>query len=136
MRNRHLLLVDLLLLGPLPFWILALRMESTVWPPELTQIVWTYAAFALVIRIVAMYSSGVYRCMWRHASVVELEKLLYAGAVSSALTFFTGWLILPGFGLTPGRMPLSVLVFDAITAMGLMTAPRQIGRAHGLTPAT
>ena len=133
MRNRHLLLIDLLLLGPLPFWVLALRLESTNWPPALTQTVWTYAAIALVIRIIAMHSSGVYRCMWRHASVVELEKLQYAGAVSGALTFFIGWLLLPGFGLTPQRMPLSALVFDAVAAMGLMTGPRLAVRLYGRT---
>ena len=71
MRNRHLLLVDLLLLGALHFWVLALRMESTAWSPALAQSVWTYATVAMVIRISAMYSSGVYRCIWRHASVVE-----------------------------------------------------------------
>src|SRR5665213_3913391 len=133
MRNRHLLLVDLLLLGPLPFAVLALRMESTAWSPALAQSVWTYAAIALAIRISAMYSSGVYRCMWRHASVVELEKLLYAGAVSAALTFLTGFLILPGLGLTPGRMPLSALVMDAIGAIGLMIVPRLAVRLYGRT---
>jgi FlaA1/EpsC-like NDP-sugar epimerase len=133
MRNRHLLLVDLLLLGPLPFWVLALRMESTAWSPALAQSVWTYATIALVIRISAMYSSGVYRCMWRHASVVELEKLLYAGAVSGYLTFLSGFLILPGLGFTPGRMPLSALVMDAIVAIGFMAGPRLAVRLYGRT---
>ena len=133
MRNRYLLLVDLLLLGPLPFGVLALRMESTAWPVALTQTVWTYAAVALIIRIVAMHSSGVYRCMWRHASIVELERLLYAGVVSGVLTFLTGLVILRGLGLTPDRMPLSVLVFDAIAAIGLMTAPRLAIRLQGRT---
>ena len=136
MRNRHLLLVDLLLLGPLPFAMLALGVESNAWSPALAQTAWRYAAIALVIRIGAMGANGIYRCMWRHASVVELEKLLYSGAVSGVLTVLTGWLILPGFGLAPTRMPLDTLVFDALAAAALMTAPRLAVRLYGRTTAS
>jgi FlaA1/EpsC-like NDP-sugar epimerase len=138
MRNRHFLLVDLVLLGLLPFAVLALRLETFDFDTTTSETVLTYAALALPLRIAIMYGSGVYRFLWRYASLVELERLLYAGAVSGIVTFLLGAVILPGLGLTPIRMPLSALAFDAVATFGMIAAPRLAVRllwARGATRA-
>jgi len=124
MRNRHLLLIDLVLLAPLPFLALALRMESFVWPFDLSQAAFAYAALALPIRIGVAHVVGIYRFLWRHASLVEMERLVFAGATSAVLTFITGAVLIRFFGLAPIRLPFSSLLLDALLASALMVAPR------------
>ncbi len=124
MRNRHLFLIDLVLLAPLPFLVIALRLETFNWSPELTRTVVTYAAVALPTRLGLAYSVGIYRFIWRHASLVELERLIFAGATAGIITFLAGAVILRGLGLVFGRLPFSTLLLDAVLASALMAAPR------------
>jgi FlaA1/EpsC-like NDP-sugar epimerase len=116
--------VDLILLGPLPFALMALRLESTAWTPETVATVSAYATLALPIRLLVAYSSGLYRFLWQYASLVELERLLFAGAAAGALTFLAGAVFIHGTGLAPNRMPYSTLINDAMFAFGLLAAPR------------
>ena len=136
MRNRHLFLLDLVLLAPLPFLALALRLESFVWQPQLARAVVVYAALALPTRIGVAYGAGIYRFLWRHASLVELERLIVAGATATALTFVTGAILINGFGLAPIRLPLSTLLLDALLASVVMVAPRLAVRFAARRPLT
>lgn len=136
MRNSHLFLLDLILLAPLPFLALALRRESFTWPPELAHAAIVYAALALATRISVAYSVGIYRFLWRHASLVELERLVFAGATSTALTFVTGSVLIQGLGLAPARLPFSTLLLDALLAALVMVAPRLAVRFAARRPTT
>jgi len=131
MRNRHFLLIDLILLAPLPFFVVAMRYETFSWPPELMRTVTVYAAFALLARVAAAQVSGVYKCMWRYASMVELERLLFAGALATVLTVLSGAVLIEGLNLAPHRMPYSSLVWDAMSAAFLMAVPRLTVRMLG-----
>ncbi|MBI1808766.1 MAG: hypothetical protein HYR75_02605, partial [Gemmatimonadetes bacterium] len=131
MRNRFFLLLDLVLLAPLPYVVIALRFESWTWPPSLLHIVTVYAAFALLSRMVANYVSGVYKCMWKYASMVELERLIFATVFATVLTTLWGAVLIEGFGFAPGRMPYSSLLWDALSAAFLMAAPRLTVRMMG-----
>ena len=128
MRNRFVLLLDIALLAPLPFLVVALRFESLAWHPDTTRAVLAYAALALPIRIGVAYASGIYRAIWKHASLVELERLAFAGGVSAALTFLVGAFLIKATGMSPVRMPLSSLIWDALLAANLLVAPRLIVR--------
>jgi FlaA1/EpsC-like NDP-sugar epimerase len=127
-RNRLFLLLDLLLLGPLPFVLVALRYEGSTWPPAVVQATMAYAAIALLLRIAVAYGSGLYRTLWQYASIVELERLIYAGTVAGAMTFIAGAVLIRGLGLAPVRMPYSTLLNDAMWAFALLTAPRITSR--------
>lgn len=124
MRNRHLFLLDLILLAPLPFLAMALRVESFAWDPRFAEAVLVYATFALPIRIGIAYGVGVYRFLWQHASLVELGRLVFASTTSAVLTFITGALLIRGLGLAPMRLPYSALLLDALLASALMAGPR------------
>jgi FlaA1/EpsC-like NDP-sugar epimerase len=124
MRNRHLFLFDLLLLAPIPFVVLGLRLETFRWDTATTQTVVAYAAFSLATRLLVAYGVGIYRFLWRHASLVELERLLYSGVTSGVITFLAGAFVIRGLGLSPKRMPYSGLLLDALLCSALMIAPR------------
>jgi len=78
---------------------------------------------ALPIRLLVAYSSDLYRFLWQYASLVELERLLFAGAARGALTFLAGAVFIHGTGLAPNGMPYSTLINDAVFAYGLLAAP-------------
>ena len=124
MRNRHLFLLDLVLLSLLPFLSMGLRMETFAWTADESQIVSAYAALALPIRLLVFHRAGIYRFLWRHASLVELQRLTYAAATSAVLTFAAGAYVIRGLGLAPGRMPYLALLFDALAASLVMVMPR------------
>src|SRR5665647_485244 len=123
MRNRHLFLLDLVLLAPLPFLAMALRVESFTWPPDFAQAAFAYAALALPIRLGVAHSAGIYRFLWKHASLVELERLVFAGSTSAVLTFVTGAILIRGLGLAPVRLPFSALLLDALLAAAILAIP-------------
>jgi FlaA1/EpsC-like NDP-sugar epimerase len=135
MRNRHLFLLDLALLAPLPFLAMALRMESFTWPPDFAQAAFAYAALALPIRLGVAYAAGIYRFLWRHASLVELERLVFASATSAILTFVTGAVLIRGLGLAPVRLPFSALLLDALLASAILALPRIAVRFAARNPA-
>ena len=53
------------------------------------------------------FAAGLYRRVWRHASVHEVERILLAATVSGAACFAIGAALIPGLGLAPVRVPLS-----------------------------
>src|SRR5450759_1264591 len=136
MRNRYLFFIDLILLAPLPFLVMALRMESFAWSLDLTHAVVAYAALALPVRIGVAHSVGIYRFLWRHASLVELERLVFAGATSAALTFVIGAVLIQGLGLAPVRLPFSSLLLDGLLAAAIMAMPRLAVRFAARNPIT
>ncbi len=96
MRNRHFLVLDLVLLAGLPFVALSLRFESVMWAPDVVHGVAIYATLVLPLRIAVAYAMGLYRCIWRHASISELERILFAGAVAALGSILVGTVGLTG----------------------------------------
>jgi len=131
MRNRHFFFFDVLLLAGLSALAVGLRVESFAWPAELSRAVTVYALLALGTRLVVAYAAGLYRCIWRHASISELQRILYAAALSGVLTFLLGTVGLTATGLAPVRLPYSALVLDALLATGVLAAPRLLTRFAG-----
>ncbi|MHB1097291.1 MAG: polysaccharide biosynthesis protein [Gemmatimonadaceae bacterium] len=133
MRNRHFVLLDFVLLGPLPFLVVALRFESLAWSPETSRAVLAYAMLAFPIRVSVAWAFGLYRALWKHASLAELERIFVAGAISALLTFFVGAVLIRATGLADVRMPYSSLLWDALLAANLLALPRVAVRALNRT---
>src|SRR5438046_604942 len=108
-RNRYLLLIDAALLAALPFLVYSLRFESFAWPHNHARTAYVFALVMLPLEIAILLGFGLYRRMWRFASVWELELIFAAGVVGSIAAWIVGALILPLTGFTPLRVPLSVL---------------------------
>jgi FlaA1/EpsC-like NDP-sugar epimerase len=75
--------------------------------------------------------SGLYRCLWKHASLSELERILYAAALSGIITFLIGAVGLTATGLASVRLPYHALVLDALLATGVLAGPRLFARLAG-----
>jgi FlaA1/EpsC-like NDP-sugar epimerase len=124
MRNRHFFLSDVVLLFLLPVGLLMLRLETTSLPTDTARAVLVYCAIAVPLRLAIAYAFGVYRFLWRYASLTELEYLLAACAVSGALTFIVGAVFIHVTGLTPNRLPYGFLLGDVVFTIGAMAGPR------------
>src|SRR5688572_9771577 len=74
-RNRYLLASDAALLGALPFFLYALRFESFTWPPEHARTSFAFSLVMVPLEIAILLGFGLYRRLWRYASVWELELI-------------------------------------------------------------
>ena len=131
MRNRFFFFLDALLLAGLPVLAISLRFESLSWPPEFVHAAKIYALLVLPLRIGIAYGSGLYRCIWRHASIAELERILYAGALAGIGSFLLGTVGLTTTGLSDARLPFSALALDALLTLCVLAAPRLFTRYRG-----
>ena len=131
MRNRHFFWLDVVLLTGLPVISLALRFESLAWSSDIRQVAKVYIALVLPMRVGIAYASGLYRCIWRHASIAELERILYAAAIAGFGSFLLGTIGIPATGLAESRMPYSALVLDALLTLCVLAGPRLVARFRG-----
>ena len=131
MRNRQFVQLDAVLLSGIPWIALGLRYETFNLTPEVRQAGIAFSVAALVVRLGVAHSFGLYRCLWRHASISELKRILRAGLVAAILTITVGSLGLTALRLAPEPLPLAVLVLDAILAVGVLAGPRLFARAAG-----
>ncbi len=129
--NRYLLLIDLVLLTASSLALYALRFETLHLPAAELRNVWMFIAFAVPARLAIYFAFGVYRTLWRYASVAELELVVLAGVAGSIVAFVLGAGVLPWAGLVSSRVPLSILFNNGILSVVLLAAPRLLIRMGG-----
>ncbi|HET7584832.1 MAG TPA: nucleoside-diphosphate sugar epimerase/dehydratase [Gemmatimonadaceae bacterium] len=131
LRNRHLLLLDAALIAATAIVAYALRFEGFNWSRFETSAALLYTALSVVVWIGVLLAAGLYRRLWRHASVVELEHILLAGLSAGAVCFALGAIVIPGLGISQARVPLSVLSLHVFFALTVVAAPRMALRVLG-----
>ena len=122
MRNRDFLLVDILLLAGLPLAVLLLHTESWSIPPGYARTAVAYSLLALPLRLAVAYFVGLYRCLWQHASIAELERLIFAGSIAGVVSCVAGTAGLRILGLP--SMPLGAMLLDAFGALCVLAGSR------------
>lgn len=124
MRNRYFLALDIVGLLLVPYVVLLLRFEGTAWPPGYVETVTVFAFLTLPFRVGVAWYAGLYRRIWRHASIIEMEGILLAGLSAAAINFVIGIAMREVLALTPHRMPYSALTLDALLSIAVLAAPR------------
>ncbi len=127
-RNRYLLLFDAVALTASALAAYALRFES--WAPlrDLSNPIFAYVALSVPVRLAIFLLGGLYRRLWRHASVSELEQIFLVGLVGSLATVVIGAWGMAAAGLMEGRVPMSVLAFDVLTTIAAPASSRLLIR--------
>jgi FlaA1/EpsC-like NDP-sugar epimerase len=131
LRNRYLFALDLVLLPLATFLAHVVRFEGLDWQGY-SSIALVYLAVSLPLKLLLILGFGLYRRLWRFASVSDLEAILSCGAVAGVGCFLVGAILLPKAGLIAQRVPLSVLVLDGMFSAGLLAMPRLLVRSIGL----
>ena len=130
-RNRHLLLVDTLLVFTMPFVLYALRFEGWEWPPEHRRTAIIFALALVPLSVAVFFAFGLYRRLWRYGSLAEMELIFEAGLTAGLLAAIAGGIVFPLTDITPVRVPLSVLFANILCVIGAITAPRMALRLAG-----
>ena len=128
MRNRHLFLLDAAALVVAPIVAFAVRFETFDWIGQNLRMVLPYILLAGPIRLVVFYNLGMYRRLWRHASIGELKQILVAGGVAAIFAAVIGFWIMPGTQITQLRVPFSVVFIDAFLTTAAIALPRLLAR--------
>jgi len=76
LRNRYFLLADAFLFTASTVAAFALRFEGFAWGPEYSRAALLYALISIPLKLVIAYRTGLYERLWRHAGVLELERLI------------------------------------------------------------
>jgi len=121
-RGRHLLLIDLFLTGAAAIAAFVIRFDVPFCWPYLWQY-WPFVPIAILVRLPIYYLFGLYRRIWRYASIDELlaiSKAVSLGSVTIAAVIFG----LPMFlGVATG-FPRSVIVIEGILSLILLGGTR------------
>jgi FlaA1/EpsC-like NDP-sugar epimerase len=128
MRNRHLFLLDAVSLVLSPLIAFLVRFEDMQWLGDNLRLVLAYILLAGPVRLLVFVSLGMYRRLWRHASIGELRRILAVGAVAAMLTAFLGLWVLPATHITAGRVPFSVVFIDSFLTTAAISLPRLLAR--------
>ena len=126
LRNRYLLLGDLLLLPLAAYLSFALRLDGLslgVYAPTCL----VFAVLVLVVGPVVLWAAGVYGRYWRYASVEEMLLLGGAMLVIAAVTSAVGFLVFPYF---PGilALPRSTPFTFFLLGLSAVALPRYMMR--------
>ncbi|MBX7042400.1 MAG: polysaccharide biosynthesis protein [Ignavibacteria bacterium] len=121
LRNRHLLVFDLLFLLISPFLALTLRLDVKVdIDPYLSGLIFCTLIF-LVIDMLVFLKLGLYKRYWHSASVDELAKLIFiifwAVLIHSVVFIFFHNFDVLGFETLPASIPLldGIFIFFFVT---------------------
>ncbi len=117
LKNRYLLLADALFIVASVCAALAIRMETLALEPYLRR-VWYAVPLLVAIRLPLFYLFGLYRRVWRYASVNELLSVVLAVFLSSLLVTF----LIFGLAFPLGAIhwfPRSLIVMDFLISIAL-----------------
>ena len=128
MRNRHLFLLDAASLVAAPIIAFAVRFEDFAWLGQNLRMVLPYIFLAGPFRLAVFYNFGMYRRLWRQASIGELRQILFAGGAAAVIAAAIGLWFLPAAQITPSRVPFSVVFIDAFLTTAAIALPRLLVR--------
>jgi FlaA1/EpsC-like NDP-sugar epimerase len=94
------------------------------WDAEVIGLTWAFVSTSVPLKIVTLITLGLYRRLWRYASVSDLEMLLVAASVCAIIDGALGVVLLPAFGLTPHRVSYAVVLLTACLSAVVITLPR------------
>jgi Predicted nucleoside-diphosphate sugar epimerases len=128
MRNRIFLVLDVVLAVGVALLSFTARFEGLGWWPDLASMATAYVMVAVPAKILLFLRVGLYRRLWRYASIADLEPLLVASLLATLASFIIGLVFLPAAGLTPGRVPIGILVMDSTLTAAVIALPRLLLR--------
>jgi FlaA1/EpsC-like NDP-sugar epimerase len=135
LRNRLFFAIDILALPVATLLAFAIRFEGWTW----TQTVYwamaiAFMLFATPIKLLGLYIGGVYRRLWRYASIADCEALVAWVLITGAVASLFGLLALPyvphSLVADARRLPLSVAMLDALIGGAFLIAPRVVVRSQ------
>ncbi|MEO5580608.1 MAG: nucleoside-diphosphate sugar epimerase/dehydratase [Gemmatimonadaceae bacterium] len=130
LRNRHLFVADTSSVIAATLLAFLVRFEDPQWISDNLRLVTFYLLLSVPLRLVIFFAAGMYRRLWRHASVGELKPILAAAVGGGIACVLVGLIVLPGFNITATRVPFSVVFIDTLLTGALVALPRLMVRIN------
>ncbi len=122
LRNRHFFLLDLILLPAAAVMAFVLRLDAKGLEVYASGIL-LFVAVTVPVKLVTFYLMGLYRHVWRYASVDELLRIALATGVSELVTIgLIFGIALQLFGIQ--AFPRSIPFIDGLLTLLVVGAPR------------
>jgi len=128
LRNRHLFASDAAALVVAALVAFAVRFEGFDWIGEHLSLVAPYILVTVPVRLTLFYWTGMYRRLWKHASVGELRHIVAVASMAAAVSAVLGIWLLPLLRITPSRISFSVLFIEAFLTGAAIGLPRLLAR--------
>ena len=123
LRNRAFFVSDLLFLPLCALAAFKARYEG-IWTPEISSLLRAFLVATVPLKLVTLIGLGIYRRLWRYASVSDVEMLLFAGAAFALIDGVFGIIILPGMGLTATRVSYAAVFLTTCLGALVIALPR------------
>jgi|GEM_PF-49963 len=85
LRNRHLILFDLLVFILIPSVALSLRFERVTWQPGVREPLLLFTVMAVLVKLMVFWAAKIYDRFWRSAGIGELARIIIANGLSTAI---------------------------------------------------
>lgn len=124
LRNRHFLIIDIVIFIISPLLALLIRLEGnltlSVYMPELLKLL----VISVLVKTIIFYILGIYSLLWNAASVDELAKLILANILSTLIIF-----AIISFAMFVNNpivefFPLSLILIDSAVTIALTSSSR------------
>jgi FlaA1/EpsC-like NDP-sugar epimerase len=122
-RNRAFFVSDAVLLPVCALVAFAARYEGP-WPADVPSMLRTFVLTAVPLKLAVLVGVGVYRRLWRYASVTDLEMLVKAALACALVDVALGLGALPVLRLVPIRLSYAVVLLDACLSAVAVALPR------------
>jgi FlaA1/EpsC-like NDP-sugar epimerase len=123
LRNRVFLASDLALLPLCAVVAFAARYEGP-WAPGVPGMLRALILVGVPIKVLLLWRFGLYRRLWRYASVADLEMLIASASACAVVDVALGLAILPAWGIVPHRLSYAVILLDACLCALAIALPR------------
>ena len=94
------------------------------WSADLRLALAVFVACAVPLKLLLLLWLGLYRRLWRYASVTDLEMLIVGAGACALVDVVLGTVGLTAIGLLPGRLSYAVILLDACLSALMIALPR------------
>ena len=127
LRNRAFFALDLVFLPLAALVAFTARFEGP-WPADVERALQVFVLSAVPLKLLLLFLLGLYRRLWRYASVTDLEMLIAGAGACAAVDVALGTVGLRAVGLLPGRLSYAVILLDACLSALVIALPRLAAR--------
>jgi FlaA1/EpsC-like NDP-sugar epimerase len=132
LRNRHLLLFDVLLLTLTPLLSLSIILDGSPGPSPRLAAIAGFTLLSMAVRLVSLWACGLYTRYWLAATAEDLAHLALATVISTSI-IFAAVPLATSSGLLYLDVPRYLPLLDGLLSLFALGAPRSSLRIFGRT---
>lgn len=135
-RNRYIFGWDAIAFLVAPWLGYIIRFEGFGWSGSDTATLLAFTAVSVPLKLGFLLRIGLYNRLWARTGAQDFLSILRAAVMSGIACLVIGGVLLPAFGLTASRVPISVLILDGFITLAAISLPRTLSKLLGTREAS